>query len=138
MAHLSLGLAVEAEADARLPLVGGARVGISGSPQALACGAGQCDGEAGPDEATHFRVRPVPFGSEARCEPLARSLGLAATHTIHREHEGGEVPASGQAEIQVLVPFLLLVTLEDLGGVLPSVGRRIRVRHSDVKDGCGV
>ena len=129
-------LAVEAEARARFPVVRGFRGrGISGAPEAQARGASKCHGEAGADEPAHFRVRPLPLGGQARGEPLASSLGLRAVHPVHREHERGEVTPPGQAGREVLVTFLLLVALEDLGGIQAAGGRGIRVGDSDVKDG---
>jgi hypothetical protein len=36
--------------------------------------------EAGADEDAHFRVRPLPFGREARGEPLRSSVGVCARY----------------------------------------------------------
>ena len=107
---------------------------VSIGPEASARGADEGDREAGSYEATHFRVRPLPFGGKAGGKPLRSSSGLSPLHPVHREHEWSEGTAPSQAERSVLGLLFLLVALEDLLRGSVAIRRGVRVGDSDIED----
>ena len=107
---------------------------ISCPSQTQARRANEREREAGADEATNFPVRPLPLGREARGELLRRGARFSASQAIYREHEGSEGSTPSQAGLDVLILLLLLVLGQDLVRVLASVGGRVGIRDTDVKD----
>jgi hypothetical protein len=61
---------------------------------------------------------------------------LGASHSIHREHNEGEVAMVSLAERIVFGLLLLLVSFENFGWVQGSVRRRIRIRPPNVEASC--
>ncbi len=128
-------LLVERQPNSRVPR----RVVRSGSwvartSQAHARRSNERDREAGADEPAYRRVLPLPLGREARGELLRCCARFRASQAVHREHERREGASPGQAGPDVLLLLLLLVFRQDLVRVLTSVGGRVGISDSDVKD----
>ena len=131
-------LSVQGEARPRVPCsMGWTGCRVPRPAEAKARGSDQCHRQAGANKSAHFGVGSFPLGSEAGGETPACSVCLCPSEPIYREHKGGELASASLASQVVLLLLLLLMFFQDFLRVLVSIGGCVRVRDTDVEDGCG-